>query len=54
MTEYTLIDCKTELSYGPYETLREARDRAFEKDMQRWEILDDQGRVVDWTPRSTP
>lgn len=47
--EYTLIDCKTELVYGPYETLARARCCAEEHELEAWEIIDAEGKVIEWT-----
>lgn len=47
-SEYTLIDCATGLSYGPYERCRQARERA--EGFERWEIVNRAGDLVDWTP----
>ena len=44
--EYTLIDCATGLIYGPYETFRQARERA--DDFERWEIINRVGNLTDW------
>ena len=46
--EYTLIDCATGLIYGPYETFRQARERA--DGFERWEIINRVGNLVDWSP----
>jgi hypothetical protein len=46
--EYTLIDCSTGLIYGPYETFVQARERA--EDFERWEIINCEGKLVDWSP----
>ena len=45
---YELIDCKTDLIYGPFETLAEAQLYAYEYDFNRWEIIITEDRVVDW------
>lgn len=47
--EYTVIDCKTELVYGPYDTLAEARDRVEQYNIETWEIIDAEGKVIEWT-----
>lgn len=44
--EYLLIDLATDLVWGPYPTLSEARSRA--EDFENWEILNNEN-VVDWT-----
>jgi hypothetical protein len=49
--EYTLIDGATGLIYGPYETFRQARDRA--EDFEQWEIINREGNLVDWSPTSS-
>jgi len=49
--EYTLVDCITNLIYGPFETLQEARHKA--EDLTRWEIVNDREQVVDWSPASS-
>ena len=46
--EYTLIDCAAGLIYGPYETFRQARERA--DGFERWEIINRVGNLVDWSP----
>ena len=46
--EYTLIDCATGLIYGPYETFRQARERA--EGFEQWEIINRVGNLVDWSP----
>ena len=46
--EYTLIDCATDLIYGPYETILEARERA--EGFERWEIINRVGDLIDWSP----
>jgi hypothetical protein len=43
---YTLIDCSTDLIYGPYENFREAFDRT--EQFERWEIVTENGDLVDW------
>jgi hypothetical protein len=44
---YTLIDCATDLIYGPYETFDQARRHA--DDFATWEILNGGGTLVDWS-----
>jgi hypothetical protein len=46
--EYTLIDCATDLIYGPYETFLQARSRA--EGFERWEIINRVGNLIDWSP----
>lgn len=46
--EYTLIDCATDLIYGPYETFAQARNRA--ESFEQWEITNREGSLVDWSP----
>ena len=46
--EYTLIDCAASLIYGPYETFRQARERA--DGFERWEIINRVGNLIDWNP----
>jgi hypothetical protein len=46
--EYTLIDRVTGLIYGPYETFLQARERA--EGFERWEIINREGSLVDWSP----
>ena len=45
--EYTLIDCDTDLIYGPYACFEEARERA--EQFKRWEIINRDGGLVDWS-----
>jgi hypothetical protein len=45
---YTLIDCATDLIYGPYETFDQARGHA--DDFATWEILNGDDNLVDWSP----
>jgi hypothetical protein len=49
--EYTLIDCSTGLIYGPYESFREARERA--QDFTHWEIMNREGNLIEWITPST-
>jgi len=44
--EYTLIDCSTDLIYGPFESFNRARQEA--DNFERWEILNGDGDLVDW------
>lgn len=46
--EYTLIDCATDLIYGPYETFLQAHERA--EGFERWEIINRLGNLIDWSP----
>jgi hypothetical protein len=49
---YTLVNCVTDLIYGPYETFDQARGRA--DDFAVWEILTSDWSLVDWRqPRET-
>jgi hypothetical protein len=51
-TEYTLVDCSTDLVYGPYETLNQALSHA--EVFAHWEIIDGDCNLVGWcTPRKT-
>jgi hypothetical protein len=43
---YTLVDCSTDLIYGPYETFKEALDHT--EAFERWEIVTEDGDLVDW------
>jgi hypothetical protein len=43
---YTVIDCSTDLIYGPYETLKQAYSHTEEFDT--WEIVNDDDNLVDW------
>ena len=45
--EYTLIDCDTDLIYGPYACFEEARECA--EQFKRWEIINRDGGLVDWS-----
>ncbi len=49
--EYTLIDCATDLIYGPYETYHQARERA--ESFERWEVINRAGNLVDWSHTSS-
>ena len=46
--EFTLIDCATDLIYGPYGTILETRERA--EGFERWEIINRAGDLIDWSP----
>jgi len=46
--EYTLIDCRMGLIYGPYETFHQARECA--EDFEQWEIINRVGNLIDWSP----
>jgi hypothetical protein len=48
MREYTLVDCKTMLIYGPYETSAMARAHAEAEAITTWEIITDDDMLVDW------
>jgi hypothetical protein len=49
MSEYTLIDCETDLIYGPYDSVAQAIDAAYNNDLKKWEILDEEKKlIVDW------
>ena len=48
--EYTLIDCSTSLIYGPYGTFKQTREHA--EDFERWEIINAEGNLIDWSPKS--
>ena len=47
--EYTLIDCDTDLIYGPYACFEEASERA--EQFKRWEIINREGDLVDWSAK---
>jgi hypothetical protein len=49
LAAYTLIDCATGLSYGPFELLDQARDRAEVESIAKWEILNRDGKLVAWS-----
>jgi hypothetical protein len=49
MTEYTLVDCQTELVFGPYQTCVMARDAAEAEAIATWEIFVDGDALVDWS-----
>ena len=49
MTKYTLIDCKTGLIHGPYETCASARAHADAAAIAAWEIVMDNDGLVDWS-----
>jgi hypothetical protein len=43
---YTVIDAATDGVYGPFEELRQAQ--ACARDFARYEILNEEGALVDW------
>ena len=45
--EYILIDSDTDLVYGPYDSLSEARSHADSEELNSWEILVNDS-LVDW------
>ncbi len=45
MPEYTLIDCDSGLTYGPYQHLDVALVTADQ--LTHWEIIDEQDRIVE-------
>ena len=47
--KYTLIDCATDLSYGPFELLDRARYRAEVGNIAKWEIINRHGKLVAWS-----
>jgi NUMOD3 motif len=47
--EYTVIDCKTDLIEGPFESFEQARECA--EDFKQWEIINRDGDLVDWSPK---
>ena len=47
--EYTLIDCATDLSYGPFELLDRARHCAEIGNIAKWEIINRAGKLVAWS-----
>jgi len=49
MNEYTLVDWKTGLIHGPYETCAMARTNADAKAIATWEIITENGRLIDWS-----
>jgi hypothetical protein len=52
MEEYTLINCATGLSYGPFERVDRARQRAEADNLAKWEIINRDGKLVDWASSS--
>jgi hypothetical protein len=50
MSEYILIDCMSELVYGPYESCGIARMHAYDLNLKKWEILNQNGDVLEWGP----
>ena len=49
IAEYTLIDCATGLSYGPFELVDRARHRAEVGNIAKWEIINRDGKLVAWS-----
>jgi hypothetical protein len=49
MAKYTLIDCATDLSYGPFELVDRARCRAEVDNIAKWEIINRDGKLVAWS-----
>jgi hypothetical protein len=49
ITEYTLIDCATGLSYGPFELVDQARHRAEVDNIAKWEIINRDDELVAWS-----
>jgi len=47
IVEYTLIDCATGHSYGPFELVDRARHCAEVGNIAEWEIIDGDGNLVD-------
>jgi hypothetical protein len=47
IVEYTLIDCATGHSYGPFELVDRARHCAEAANIAEWEIIDGDGNLVD-------
>ena len=48
MAKYTLIDCATDLSYGPFE-LDRAYHHAEIGNIAKWEIINRAGKLVAWS-----
>ena len=46
IVEYTLIDCATGHSYGPFELVDQARHCAEVGNIAEWEIIDGYGTLV--------
>lgn len=49
IAEYTLIDCATDLSHGPFELVDRARHRAEIGNIAKWEIINRDGKLVAWS-----
>src|SRR5262245_29421303 len=47
--EYTLIDCATGLSYGPFELVDQARHRGEIGNIAKWEIINRDGNLIAWS-----
>ena len=47
--DYILIDCATDLSYGPFELLDRARHCAEIGNIKKWEIINRAGKLVAWS-----
>jgi len=52
IVEYTLIDCATGHSYGPFELVDQARHCAEVGNIAEWEIIDRYGTLVAWQNES--
>ena len=52
IAEYTLIDCATGLSYGPFELVDQARHRAEVGNIANWEIINRDDKLVAWSKSS--
>jgi hypothetical protein len=52
IAEYTLIDCATGLSHGPFELVDQARHRAEVGNIAKWKIINRDGELVAWTKAS--
>jgi hypothetical protein len=49
IAEYTLIDCATGLSSGPFELVDRARHRAEIDNIAKWEIINCDSKLVAWS-----
>ena len=49
IAEYTLIDCATGLSHGPFELVDRARQCAEVDNIAKWEIINRDGKLVAWS-----
>ena len=47
--KYTLIDCATDLPYGPFHWLDQARHCAEIGNIKKWEIINRAGKLVAWS-----